>query len=79
MDETSVAASVGSGTDHAIGMVRSAPFRDDKLEKIFGEFEDYLKRTSKPATTSEAHDFAERRALPESVEHKLIAWIRGKK
>lgn len=80
MDETSVSAHVGSGTDRAIGMVRpTLPFQDDKLEKIFQEFEDYLKKTSKAATTSEAHKFAECRAWPESVESKLIARIRGKK
>jgi len=80
MDETSVAASVGSGTDRAVGMVRPVtPFKDEKLEKIFQEFEDYLKRTSKSPTTSEAHQFSELRALPEFVESKLIAWIRRKR
>ena len=77
VDETSTSVSVGTGPDRAVGVVPPvSPFRDDKLEKIFREFEDYLLKNRRPATKDEAFLFAERRALPEFVERKLIDWIR---
>jgi hypothetical protein len=80
VNEISTAASVGSGSDRAIAAVPPVyPFKDNKLEKLFKEFEDYLHRTKKSPTKDNAIQFAERRALPESVERKLIDWIREHK
>lgn len=79
VDEVSVAASVGSGPDRAIGMVRPRPFKDDALERLFKEFEGYLQRTQRPPTTAEVYQFTQDRALPESVETKLRDWIRRKR
>lgn len=79
LDETSVSGNVGTGPDTAIGAITPvAPFKDNKLERLFKEFEEYLSRTRKPATKKEVFEFTERRALPESVERKFIAWIKEK-
>lgn len=74
LDETSVATSVGSGPDVALG---SKPFEDDKLEKIFGEFEEYLKKsTMDDMKRLAAKRFSERRGLPESWAKKLLEQVK---
>jgi hypothetical protein len=73
MIEVSVAASVGSGTDMPLV---HGPSKDDAMERIFKEFEEYVKKSGQVANAQVTHDYSERRALPESVERKLRAFIR---
>jgi hypothetical protein len=73
MIEVSVAASVGSGTDRPLIHGQS---KDEAMERIFREFEQYLRTSGQGANAKVTHDYSERRALPESVEQKLRDFIR---
>jgi hypothetical protein len=78
VDETSTAASVGSGRDQQLGpRIR---FQDEKLEKILGEFEEYLRKSKEQKAESlKAKTFAERRGLPDSWTRRLIEHVRKRK
>lgn len=77
--ETTVSAGVGSGTDRAIGTVRPVGFKDEQLEQLFKEFEEYLKKTNKPSTVSEATAFVERRALPDVWIGRFVSYVRARR
>lgn len=78
VDETSVASNVGSGTDQKLG--QTARFPDEKLEKILGEFEEYLRKSKeKKAESLKAKTFAEKRGLPGSWARRLIEHVRTRK
>lgn len=76
IDETSTATAAGSGTDKALGVER---FKDEKLEKIFDEYEDFLKKSSTASDKEKAEDYVERRGLPESWVSKLVEFTRRRR
>jgi hypothetical protein len=71
VDEVSVAGSVGSGTDRRIGSHLRYGF-DDKLEKIFKEYEEFLARSKERSTPNKLREFGESRGLPESLAKRLV-------
>ncbi len=78
LDETSVASNAGSGTDRAVG--NTVRFGDEKLEKILGEFEEYLRKSKEDKAESlKAKTFSERRGLPDKWTRKLIEYVRRRK
>ena len=74
IDETSTATAAGSGTDRGLGA--TVRFKDDKLEKILGEYEDHLKKGTTKDDKDDAEDYVERRGLPESWVRKLVEFTR---
>lgn len=74
LDETSTATAAGSGMDRSLGA--TVRFKDEKLEKILGEYEDYLKKGTTKGEKEEAEDYVERRGLPDSWVSKLLEFTR---
>lgn len=69
VDETSVAANAGSGTQRSLGYARYGA--DDKLEKIFQEFEEWVRYEREESSRRNLKEYGRRRGLPESLAHKL--------
>jgi hypothetical protein len=78
VDETSMATNVGNGPDAKLG--QTVRFPDKKLEKILGEFEEYLRKSKEQKAESlKAKDYAEKRGLPDSWTRRLIEYVRKRK